>query len=270
MKQIIVPTDFSQGAWNALIYATNLGEALGVRDILVLNSYIAPHSGASTLVSIDRIMQQDSENGLEEWAAKIKNSGLSTKFNFHTKSVHANLVEALSSQVTDYNETMIVMGSLGETGKVEKLFGSNASNVALDVNCPLVVVPPNSQYTNLRDIVLGSDFDLLGENNLKILKQIDDLDPSTNLKIVHVTGKDEAQNTPSNLGIDQKLLPHSLLDIPGDNIGDALDTYVSSNQTDLLVLVKRKKGFFGSFFGSSVTKKMTLMGHVPLLILKEV
>ena len=165
---------------------------------------------------------------------------------------------------------MIVMGSLGETGKVEKLFGSNASNVALEVNCPLVVVPPNSQYTNLRDIVLGSDFDLLGESNLKILKQIDDLDPSTNLKIVHVTGKGAAQNTPSNLGIDQELLPHILLDIPGENISDALDNYVSSNHTDLLVLVKRKKGFFGSFFSPSVTKKMTLLGHVPLLILKEV
>ncbi len=270
MKQIIVPTDFSRGAWNALLYAADLGEALGVREILVLNSYIAPHAGASTLVSIDRIMQQDSKNGLEAWTKKIQETGLSAKFNFQTKSVHANLVEALSSQVTSYSDNLIVMGSLGETGAIEKLFGSNASDVAMNVKCPVIVIPPDVKFTNYRDVVLGSDFDLLGTDNLRILKVIDDLDPSTNLKVVHVVDDKGNSSSQSPLIIDQAELPHSLLDIPGDNVSDALDSYASTNKTDLLVLVKRDTGFFESLFHSSVTKKLTLLGHVPLLILKRV
>ena len=63
-----------------------------IREITVLNSYHAPHAGASTLVSIDRIMQQDSEEGLKLCMDKIKESGLSAKFNFHGKSLHAGLV----------------------------------------------------------------------------------------------------------------------------------------------------------------------------------
>lgn len=270
MRQIIVPTDFSRGAWNALLYAADLGEALGVREILVLNSYTAPHAGASTLVSIDRIMQQDSENGLEEWTKKIQESGLSAKFNFQTKSVHAHLVEALSSQVTSYQDNLIVMGSLGESGTIEKLFGSNASDVAMNVKCPVIVIPPDVKYANFRDVVLGSDFDLLGSDNLKVLKTIDDLDASTNLRVVHVVDADGNSTSQAPLIIDQAELPHSLLDIPGDNVSDALDAYASSNNTDLLVLVKRDTGFFGNLFHSSVTKKLTLLGHVPLLILKQV
>ena len=46
MKHIIVPTDFSKGAWNALMYATNLAEAMEIREITVLNSYHAPACGA--------------------------------------------------------------------------------------------------------------------------------------------------------------------------------------------------------------------------------
>ncbi|GJM29012.1 MAG: hypothetical protein DHS20C17_16470 [Cyclobacteriaceae bacterium] len=270
MKQIIVPTDFSKGAWNALLYALDIGEALGIREILILNSYYAPHAGASTLGSIDRVMQQDSENGLREWTNKIKEAGLSAKFNFHSKSVHATLVEGLNSQVHDYNDSLIVIGSLGHTGAVDKIFGSNASDVAAESKCPVMVIPAEAKYTSCKELVLGSDFDQIDERNLRILKTIDALDPSTKLKIVRVVNKSKPLSTADGDGISQDDLPHSTLEISGDNVSNALDEYVSNNRTDLLVLIKKETGFFESMFHRSVTKKLALLAHVPLLVLKRV
>ena len=269
MKQIIVPTDFSKGAWNALQYAAAIGEALEIREILVLNAYSAPHAGAATLVSIDRIMQQDSEEGLSNFMSKVKESGLSARFNFHSKSIHAGLVDAINSQVEDYNESLVVMGSLGETGTIEKIIGSNASAVAVKAQCPVIVIPPTAEFTGCKHVILGSDFDHLSDRNLRILHTVVSLDPSTHLQIVHVKREGDTL-TEASMGLDQEAIPHTVEEVDGENVSETLDGYVSTHDTDLLVLIKRESGFFGSMFQSSTTKKLTLLGHVPLLILKQI
>lgn len=267
MKQIIVPTDFSKGAWNALLYAADLGEVLGIREMIILNSYEAPHASAATLASIDRVMQRDSEKGLDKWIRKIKEAGISARFNFHKKSVHTGLVEAINSQIEDYNDNLVVMGSLGETGLVEKLFGSNASAVALRVHCPVLVIPPKTNFSKYKNIVLGSDFDHISERNLKILRKISTLDPASNFQIVHV--QEDGEPGKASMGLQQNDIPHSIIEISGDDVGEALDQYVSKSVANLLIVFRKETGFFGKFFHISVTKKLTLLGHVPLLILKR-
>lgn len=268
MKQIIVPTDFSKGAWNALLYAAGLAEALSIREILVINSFTAPHAGAATLVSIDKIMQQDSEEGLRELMGRIKESGLSARLNFHSKSVHAGLVEAISYKVEEYN-TLVVMGSLGETGTVEKIFGSNASDVALNVHCPVLIIPPHVSFTNCDDVVLASDYDKVSERNLQILKAFYALDPSTKLQIVHVQEEEEDEaDDVASMGLNQQNIPHVIKVIKGKNVSNALDDYVSNLKADLLVIIKKETGFIEGLFHRSVTKKLALLGHIPLLVLK--
>ena len=270
MKQIIVPTDFSKGAWNALLYAADLGEVLGIREITILNSYQAPHAGASTLASIDRVMQKDSEIGLDRWSEKIKEAGISVRYNFHKKSIHSGLVEAINDQIHDYNDTLIVMGSLGETGTVEKIFGSSASDVALKVKCPVIIIPPEARYSNRMNIVLGSDYDQVDKRNLRILRTICSLDSNCSIQIVHVLEEGEKPSGDASMGLDQDDIPHGTKEISGHDVSKALDDYVSISHTDLLVLIRKESSFFDTFFHRSITKKLTLLGHVPLLILKRV
>ena len=268
MKQIIVPTDFSKGAWNALLYATNLAEAMEIREIVVLNSYYAPHSGAATLVSIDRIMQKDSEDGLHMFMNKVKESGLSSKFNFRGKSIHASLVDAVNSEITDYTDNMVVMGSMGETGTIEKMFGSNASEVASKAQCPVVVVPPNASFAPKKNVVLASDYDQISDRNLQVLKVIKNTHSSATLQIVHVVKENESISGPVAMGISQDDLPYQVVEIPGNDVGAALDDYMTSSQADLLIMIKHDSGFVGNLFHKSITKKLALLVHVPLLVLK--
>lgn len=270
MKQIIVPTDFSDGAWNALLYAADIGEVLGVRKILVLNSYLAHHAGATALGSIDRVMLRDSKEGMDRWVEKIKEAGISARFNFHKKSIHSGLVEAINSQIRDYNNKLVVMGSHGETGSVERIFGSNASNVALHANCPVIIIPPEARYSNCKNVVLGSDYDHIDKRNLQIMRSLCRIDPTTKLQIVHVQHQDEAPSIEASMGLDQDDIPHSIKVISGDDVSEALDEYVSNSDTDLLVLIKKDSGFFDKFFHRSITKKLTLLGHTPLLVLKRI
>lgn len=270
MKQIIVPTDFSDGAWNALTYAVDLGERLEIRDLLILNSYQAPHSGAATLVSIDRIMQKDSEDGLRNLMDKIKDSGMSSRLNFHQKSIHSSLEKAINSQIEDYNDSLVVMGSKGESGTVEKIFGSNASDVALNAQCPVIIIPPQANFTNCSNVVLASDYDQVADRNLKILRTITALDASTSLQIIHVQEDDELSSSKASMGLDQNDISHTVMEISGKDITEAIDEYAIESDTDLLVLIRKDSGFFDNLFHSSITKKLALLSHVPLLILKRV
>ncbi len=268
MKQIIVPTDFSKGAWSALLYAAKLAEAMEIREILVLNSYYAPHSGAATLVSIDRIMQKDSEDGLNALMIKVRESGLSAKFNFRGKSIHASLLDAINSEITDYTENMVVMGSMGESGTIEKIFGSNASEVASRAQCPVVIVPPNAGFAPKKNVVLASDYDEISDQNMKVLQVIKNTHPSAKLEVVHVVKDTESITGPVAKEISQEDLPHEVVEITGNEVSVALQDYMSSSQADLLIMIKQDSGFLGNLFHTSITKKIALLASIPLLVLK--
>ena len=57
--------------------------------------------------------------------------------------------------------------------------------------------------------------------------------------------------------------------IEDDDKQHGIDEYLKTNNPDLLVMLKRKSGFFQSIFHKSITKKMALHGHTPLLVLHD-
>ena len=72
--------------------------------------------------------------------------------------------DAINSLITGYEDNLVVMGSLGETGTVEKIFGSNASDVTAKAQCPVIVIPPKTtDFSAKENIVLGSDYDQISD-----------------------------------------------------------------------------------------------------------
>lgn len=269
MKRIIVPTDFSNSAWNAFLYAAKLAEKINA-ELIIINSYMVPRSGAANIISIRTIMKEDSEGELKNWMKKIKETGIGDNLVIKEKSIYGSLVDTLKSQIKDYGDQLIVMGSLGETGSLEKIMGSNTSKVVAKVKCPVFVIPLDATFSFSRRIIFAADFSNVPENiNLKLLKELCFLHPADKLDFVHVveTSKD-AQADHIKFDVFLKDIPFSHQMISGSDVADTLDKYVTQSKTDLLVLIKKKKGLYQRIFQESVTKKLTLSAKIPLLILK--
>lgn len=268
--RIIVPTDFSDAAWNAFLYAVNLALKINADELLILNSYKEPHAGAANIVSLEKILREQSESGIKEWLVKIEETSLGDQLPIKGKSIHSTLPEALNSQIQQYDRQVVVMGTLGETGSLERLIGSNASAVVAKVKCPVLVIPPHVDFSYSGKIVLAADFDQPEEPiDLRFLKKLQSLHPSEKLDVVSVVTEKEAPVEASVLKDILKDIPYRARVISGTNVSDTLAEDVKkSKSTDLLVLVKKKKGLFERLFNESVTKKLVLQANIPLLVLK--
>lgn len=270
VMRIIVPTDFSDAAWNAFLYAVNLALKIDAQELLILNSYKEPHAGAANIVSLEKILQEQSDSGLKEWLVKIEESSLGDQLPIKVKSIHSSLPDALNSQIQQYDRQVVVMGTLGETGSLEKLIGSNASAVVAKVKCPVLVIPPHVDFSFSGKIVLAADFVQSPEKaDMSFLKKLISLHPSKKLDVVTVA--DDKEDSSKTVDLDAPLegIPYQSQMISGHSVADTLADYVTkSKSTDLLVLIKRKKGLFERLFNESVTKKLVLHANIPLMILK--
>lgn len=266
MKNIIVPTDFSDSAWVALQFAIQLSKKTNV-EILVINTYMEPHSGAAYLVSLKNVLRENSENELEKWEQRIKKEVVDYHIPIKLKSVHGDLVDVLEMHAVNYDNQVVVMGSLGETGFIGKFIGSNASNVVEKVNCPIFVIPSDTEDTFPKNIAFASSFNKSTPTvALKLLSELKLIDDTNKLNVVHIKTE---ENVDFSIDLFLKDISYNLKIISDADISKGLSTYVKDSKTDLLVLIKRKKGLLESLFNESITKELTLYAKIPLLVLRS-
>ncbi len=268
MKRIIVPTDFSSGAWNAFVYAMDLAQTLNVNQLLVLNSYYEPHSGAATMLSIQELMKKESEKELDLWRRKIEEKGYDRLLNIQYKSLHAHLLGALNSQLIEPGQ-LIVMGTLGETGALEELIGSNASSVISKVNCPVLVIPPDGRFSFSGKLLLAGDTEKLPEHiDTDVLKAFCDYHTNSLLEVVQVVDNGESYDQKAFEGLLEGIQYESR-SLVGENVAQVLDDHIASQPIDILVLLKVKRSLLDKLFHKSITKKLVLHAQIPILVLKE-
>lgn len=268
MKRIIVPTDFSEGAWNALEYAVELAQAANVEQLLLLNAYYEPHSGAATMLSIVELMKEESQEDLDKLQQKIEEKGYHQLVNIEYKSIHANLVGAVNSQLKE-PEQLVVMGSLGETGALEKLIGSNTYAVMSKVDAPVLMIPPDAKFSFEGKLLLAVDMDHLPHSiDPSVLRTIANYHDNAIVEVVHVDRGEQS--------LDKEAFQKVLVDVPfedfslsGDNVAQTINEYVGTQPVDILVLLRIKRSYLDKLLHTSLTKKLALQANIPILVIKE-
>ena len=265
MKRIIIPTDFSEGAWNALRYGMQLAQTIQADQVVVLNTYYEPHAGAATMRSLAQLMREESEKSMEILLTRMLDAGMEMD-RVLTKVLHAPLVQALQGLNQAESNDLVVMGTLGETGAIEQLIGSNAAHVMARLSCPVLVIPPDANYSQNGRIRLAvNSAELPEEVDIDALRMIVDDHPEALIEVVQVGDLDEE--------IQQDALHEVLKPIPfetqmltGEDVVGAIDRYTSLRPTDILVVFRIKRGLFQQLFHKSITKQLAMHTEVPLMV----
>jgi nucleotide-binding universal stress UspA family protein len=181
------------------------------------------------------------------------------------------LPSVLADLIEDHSPRCVVMGTQGASGLKASLFGSNAADVMQRSTIPVLTVPEESRYREPRRILLADDGGEVRPGTLDLLLDIARWSKAE-VMIVRVmeegTDPEHAQATSS---YDDLLggVPHSHHPVSGENVADAISDMADQSDVDLVVMVHRHLGFFGSLFHASSSKRMALHTHVPLLILEQ-
>lgn len=277
MNTILVPTDFSPTARNAAMYAINFAKQLKFKKIVLYNAYQTPLVTDANMALVDAIdiedMKKASEENLEAFHATLK-AFCGEEITLETKSEYGTLTLDINDVCEETNADIVVMGVTGAGKLAESLIGSFAIDVARKSRIPVIVVPPDAGFTNIKEVMLACDFSKVVESTpVAPIKKILD-ETKAKLFVVNIdhNNKNYTPDTPfESLMLDTLLQGYNpeyhFLD--DADFVSAINKFALEKQVDLIITIPKKTGWFDSLFHKSHTKALAFHSHVPLMVVHE-
>lgn len=286
MKKILVPTDFSENAQDALSYALSYAIAMGKNTtigmhIIHLVEPIVVQTGQATLIDA-RMTQELVDSAKMNMDILAKSTRKSIMFNkltncdLTTDVVVGNVASSISKKVIQLNADILIMGTKGNGhSKIEKVFGTVSSSLVNNSVCPVLFVPKGCVFKIFKQIIFATDLKLEDQFYLwKALKVISPFKPKVNYLHVMYSEKkldDEYLNEISNYFVDTSPALHSSVKIiNGYNPENFIEKHAVKIESDLILMTKKNKGAIERLWNPSRTKRvLDKLSDIPLMVLQQ-
>jgi len=272
MSNILVATDFSGVADNATQYACDMARDLHA-SVTIMHSFIIPVTFSDTPMPVMPVDEgrQIAEDRMQELVAKLQSAyeGLE----IHGKIMYGEIVDCIEEYTEDTKPWIIVVGNSG-SGDTALWLGSNVLSALKNLKHTVMAIPPESTYRKPEKVCFACDY-----------KHITDhLQTGALLNLVAETG---AQLHVLNVDYNNKgYAPDDALEstelhsalkaanpvyhyVEQENIEAGIESFITANQMDWLVIAPHKHSFFEGLFHKSHTKAIMKMVHIPLIALHE-
>ncbi len=267
MKRILFPTDFSEAADKALNFAIEIAKKAQL-DIILVNAYDLPYAQNVMSTSLMDIMRENSINGLNEVAKKVKSADIECD----TQSMMGNPIRVIKELSRKDPDCIVVMGTKGASGIEEVLIGSNAASVLQSTDVPVLAIPSDAEFTMIERIVYCTDF--RSNKNDRALRRLATMAKlfDAEVLILHIQ-----QSGMADLASDQRHkfdhhltgVKYSFHILKDAKVEEAILNFTTDKDANLLALLTRKYGVIRGLFHSSLTNKVAFHTKVPLLALHE-
>ncbi|MBK6634611.1 MAG: universal stress protein [Chitinophagaceae bacterium] len=272
MKTILVASDFSPAAFNAVNYAADM--ALSINAKLLLLTVVQTPVGYSELpivVSLEdmlRSTERDMKHLKYELMLKTGN-----KLNIETEVG----MRAFYSELKDVCERVkpyaVVMGSQGKTAAEHILFGTHAVHAMKNLAWPLITVPPGTKFSAVKKIGLASDLtEVVKTTPIEEIKMLVH-DFNAELHVLN-TGKTEVFD--ADIVFESALMQEMMMSlnpkfhfISNGNTDEGIIKFTDENKIDLLIVLPKRHNLFEQMFHKSHTKNLVLHSHVPVMALHQ-
>ncbi|QDO94970.1 universal stress protein [Formosa sediminum] len=278
MKRILLPTDFSENAWNAIVYAVALYQDLDC-IFYVFNVYNQPVSGpytgitsAKARAAIQQAQVENSKKGLENVLSKINSTFKNPKHTFTSVSKYELFDVAVQEVVKTLQIDCIIMGTNGASTLKEMTLGSKTASLIGVVNCPIIAVPKRKNYRRIKEIGLSTDYDIpFSDYGLDPLLRLAALNQSK-ISVLHIRDRDKqltSKQVAAQESLKSILKPYSsdfftLTDI---GIATGVHAFSESRKLDLLCVIAKEQDFLKRILNQSHSKSISNHSQIPLLIL---
>lgn len=280
MKKILLTTDFSENAWNAIFTALKLYADVQCQ-FFILHVYEPDALNVFGTKSQQRLgviydsLSNYSEQELEGILNYLEINHLNPNHDFTAISKSETLEEAARLVVTENDIDLVIMGTQGATGAKEVFLGSNTVKVLNTIkNIPMLAVPVGFNFQKLKTIIFATNFMVPYKKNE--LEQMIELaiNWTAKIEIVHVTIEsklNETQTSNKSVLKDRlNIVDYSFKDIPfNGNISDSIDTYVAHKKSCFLSIIRHHQTFWERLIGEPVVKKIAFHSNIPVLFLPQ-
>jgi nucleotide-binding universal stress UspA family protein len=275
MKTIIVPTDFSPVATNAMNFAADMAVSINA-SLMLFHVYQVPVSMSDVpvvLISAEEL-KKSSEAKLEEIKTALTHV-TSGKIKIYTEARMGDVSDELEDLCKHIQPFAVVMGTKGASGMERILFGSNTLSAIKHLTWPVIVVPPGKEYgSGIKKIGFACDFEKVVESTP--VQFIKNMVREFNAEL-HVLNVDYEQRHFTPDTPHESLLLHTLLEDLNPNyhfinhvdIEDGINEFAETNNLDLLITIPKKHKLLEGLFKQSSTKQLVTQSHVPVMCVHE-
>lgn len=275
MKNILLLTDFSKNAQNAIDYALQffLGEDL---NFYILNVHKSSNYTMGDLMTTspgssvyDSIIKNPKAK-LKKIIIELENKYANESYSFEGVCDFDDFISAIKQTIELKDIDLIVMGTNGATNANEVIFGSNTLSTIRNVDHPILVIPEGFKFTKPNTILFVTEQDeVFAKKSLYplsyIISKYDSelliltLDNQNSIDLIA-----EKKNT---IGSYFKGCQHSFYNISEIPADIAIDAFMQIKPVDITAKIINKKSFLTRLLKGSTTNAITYKTRVPLLIM---
>ncbi|WP_420321490.1 universal stress protein [Flagellimonas sp.] len=281
MQKILIPTDFSENAWNAIDYAMQLFRKKNCTFYL-LNTYtpVIPSSRFMAKM-IDGIrvvdaVRNSSEEGLRKTVDRIKRKYRNANHKFKTISSFNLLVDEITDIVDAEGIQLIVTGTKGASGIDEVFMGSNTVRIIKSSKkCPVLAIPQHFEFVTPTEIAFATDFNrFYTSSELNPLLELAEMFQAT-IRIVHVQYgiKALSELQQFNLNMLRRYLDgtehyvHTVSEL--NSVSQTLEIFSQELDIHLLALLNYQHSYMEKMTREPVVKRTAFHTQIPLLVIPE-
>jgi nucleotide-binding universal stress UspA family protein len=277
MKNILVPTDFSNNSLKAALYAAEIAKKNGA-TVSFLNSVpLGSEKLEEPLPLYDKyknLVLEEVKEELEKFRDSVTTvyPNLKTTIEIKDGAVVNDIVEFSDSSKTD----LIVMGTKGASGIKEVLVGTVAADTISRSHVPVLVVPGDYEIKEPGAILFATHHFEETKALLSIIMVLARLFSATIHVVVFIDLGTvySGQFTENNERLTNYInfLSGNYPDvkfkgevIDGKDFENAIGLYHLHHQTDMAAMITYPKGFWEKIFHKSCTRRMAFHSTTPVL-----
>ncbi len=272
MKKLLCPTDFSDTADKAVVYAAKLAQKYGWHIDLFNVQSLADRTPDEAILG-EQMNAQLAQDRLEELSREISrvfrvscNSKVSTTF--------GGLAGVIEREAGNYD--LVVMGTHGPDNIYKFLFGSQSYRIARHTQTPVLIVPEAAGFSEIRKTAFA--FDYWRNNSLPLAQLTKLIQPmGSSAVILEILEPSFSRKAEEELKADQQILRDTygqevtlhFETLHTSAVPESLNTYVKDHDIDWLILCSQHQSFLDRIFHKSLIKEMTKLATYPLLIIHD-
>jgi nucleotide-binding universal stress UspA family protein len=275
MKTIIVPTDFSPAATNAMNYAADMALQINA-SLLLLHVYQVPVAVTDTpllFVSVDEL-KESAEKRLEQLKTGLEHV-TSGKLKIYTEAKLGDVTDELEELCKKIQPFAVVMGSTGHSAIERTIFGSTTLTTIKHLTWPVICIPVGKEYgQGIKKVGLACDFrEVVESTPVSPIKHfIKEFNAELHILNVDYDNRQFTPDTP-----EQSVLLHTVLQdvkpkyhfIEHRDIEDGINEFAEKNNLDLIIAIPKKHKLLEGLFKKSSTRQLVFESHVPVMCVHE-
>ncbi|WCO02853.1 universal stress protein [Psychroserpens ponticola] len=272
-KSILIPTDFSDNAWSAIVYALKLYSDVECTFYFLHSTNMRLSTMSNISNKLLRSISDKAFKELEELKDMAEISNANSNHEFKIILSATDLLDTLNVSIEKYNIDLVVMGTKGATGAKEFFFGSNTVHIIKKLKrCPVLIVPDEFDFIEPKQIAFPTDFNHLYDD--KELDPLRDLAELYNSKILPVcilsneklTGNQEINMTQ----LEKHLMNYNTSFHVMPNYAKKtveINDFIELLEINMLVMINYKHSFIERILKEPIIKKIGFHPLIPFLVI---